>query len=283
LCHMTCDGSSSSSRKSGCDTKTGDCVPKCSDLSPEEIAKGVQCKMSEKLFRKSGCDTKTGECVPKCSDLSPEEIAKGVQCKMGEDLAEHNLPAQKNMDIPKGPCCRAKTAECLACTSGTSVLEYCKHNPSTRGCTEPTTFIHDIFDNISIEDIPEKPCCRAGTPECLACASGTSVWKYCKRNPSTECTRILEICKGKPCGVACRYPITGPRPGVCDGKGFCRSTAQVGSCSARGSVKGRELAIDDADKARQIDLNLNIDIDGVKQKSVHIPIQRQFSPGEIEG
>ena len=33
--------------------------------------------------RKSGCIIKNGECVPRCSDLTPEEIAKGAVCETG--------------------------------------------------------------------------------------------------------------------------------------------------------------------------------------------------------
>ena len=32
------------------------------------------------------------------------------------------------------PCCRARTAECLACTLGQTVQQYCQSNPQTVGC-----------------------------------------------------------------------------------------------------------------------------------------------------
>ena len=31
-------------------------------------------------------------------------------------------------------CCKAMTAQCLACFAGQSVEEYCQANPSTSGC-----------------------------------------------------------------------------------------------------------------------------------------------------
>jgi hypothetical protein len=31
-------------------------------------------------------------------------------------------------------CCRAQTAECLACAENTTISEYCKENPDTSGC-----------------------------------------------------------------------------------------------------------------------------------------------------
>ena len=34
----------------------------------------------------------------------------------------------------EGLCCRAMTADCLACASGMTVSEYCSHNSDTVGC-----------------------------------------------------------------------------------------------------------------------------------------------------
>ena len=34
--------------------------------------------------------------------------------------------------MPK--CCRAFTAECMSCSKGVSVQQYCKEFPSTSGC-----------------------------------------------------------------------------------------------------------------------------------------------------
>ena len=31
-------------------------------------------------------------------------------------------------------CCRARTAECMACSFGQSVQQYCQSNPQTPGC-----------------------------------------------------------------------------------------------------------------------------------------------------
>lgn len=41
-------------------------------------------------------------------------------------------------DDPRA-CCRAMTAECLACTEGISVEEYCELNPETVGCGDDDT------------------------------------------------------------------------------------------------------------------------------------------------
>ena len=37
-------------------------------------------------------------------------------------------------------CCRALTADCLACTEGVTVEEYCLRSPDTVGCSGETSF-----------------------------------------------------------------------------------------------------------------------------------------------
>ena len=39
--------------------------------------------------------------------------------------------------------------------------------------------------NYAKEDINAKPCCRAATAECLACAARIDVEEYCRLNPTT--------------------------------------------------------------------------------------------------
>ena len=40
----------------------------------------------------------------------------------------------KSVFILGGNCCRAMTAQCLACTLGQSIQQYCESNPYTLGC-----------------------------------------------------------------------------------------------------------------------------------------------------
>jgi len=50
-------------------------------------------------------------------------------------------PTEESMS-PAGPpraCCRALTAECMACSQGISVQEYCISNPDTTGCDSNET------------------------------------------------------------------------------------------------------------------------------------------------
>merc|ERR1740129_1963657 len=63
------------------------------------------------------------------------------------------------------PCCLGLTAECLACSAGQSVEEYCEENPVAAGC--------------------EQPCCKAMTAECLACSAGQTEEEYCNDHVGT--------------------------------------------------------------------------------------------------
>merc|ERR1711920_632900 len=60
------------------------------------------------------------------------------------------------------------TADCLACSAGVSVEDYCSQNPDTAGC-----------------EAVAKPCCRGLTADCLARSAGVSVEDYCSQNPDT--------------------------------------------------------------------------------------------------
>ena len=43
-----------------------------------------------------------------------------------------------NEDGKERASSRAATAECLACSSGIGVAEYCRHNPTVTGCQGTT-------------------------------------------------------------------------------------------------------------------------------------------------
>ena len=42
-----------------------------------------------------------------------------------------------NTNTPGTMCCKALTAECLACSEGMSVNDYCRENPNANGCRRP--------------------------------------------------------------------------------------------------------------------------------------------------
>jgi hypothetical protein len=76
-------------------------------------------------------------------------------------------------------CCKAMTAECLACSAGKTKEEYCEGTPTTVGCETDTG-----------GDEPPM-CCMAMTAECLACSAGKTKEEYCERMPTTVgCTPV---------------------------------------------------------------------------------------------
>merc|ERR1719323_2635605 len=75
----------------------------------------------------------------------------------------------KSQPVEKA-CCRAMTAQCLACAAGVTEEEYCVQNPATDGCKSQPV---------------EKACCRAMTARCLACAADMTEEEYCRMQPST--------------------------------------------------------------------------------------------------
>ena len=51
-----------------------------------------------------------------------------------DGISNMNITTFVDIDNNPRPCCRARTAECLACTSGQNVQQYCQSNPQTVGC-----------------------------------------------------------------------------------------------------------------------------------------------------
>merc|ERR1712012_197471 len=84
----------------------------------------------------------------------------------GWSQCESPIKVADCLAAPANACCLAMTADCLACSEGKTVEEYCAEKPSTEGCSEA--------------------CCMAVTAECLACAEGLTEEEYCTKHPSSE-------------------------------------------------------------------------------------------------
>merc|ERR1719189_3181090 len=111
----------------------------------------------------------------------------------------------------QGNCCRALTAECLACQAGVPEEAYCAVNPWTVGC-------HQVTSAEPVKDEAEEAsCCRALTAECLACQFGVTEEQYCAINPGA---------------VGC-YQLTSAQPkDDSEGRICCRAlTAECLACS----------------------------------------------------
>ena len=63
-----------------------------------------------------------------CKGASPTEIC--LTSMLVDDLADES----GEVDDSVQSCCKTATAECLACTEGRSILDFCKENPSIVGC-----------------------------------------------------------------------------------------------------------------------------------------------------
>ena len=136
----------------------------------------------------SGCE---------CEDdlfLTPEgTCVKEKECPLIDfPIADGNIVI---MDGPIGNdpdriCCKAMTAQCLACAEGVSPHEYCQEYPQTEGCKrEPDSMDGNI--GIIMDGSPigtngfDGICCKAMTAPCLACAAGVTPYEYCLKYPET--------------------------------------------------------------------------------------------------
>merc|ERR1711871_1866905 len=94
-----------------------------------------------------------------------QELLPGIQCQV---RGVQGCEKYHKGDGGKG-CCKAFTAECLACSEGKSVKKFCKKkkNRDVPGCEK-------------------KGCCKAFTADCLACSKGKSVKRFCKKKRNRD-------------------------------------------------------------------------------------------------
>jgi len=165
--------------------------------APTDFFGGVQgCEKYHNGYQPRPCCL-SGHCNKNaCNGLTYEEGGRGdfsakcISCDLGISVEEFCRTKQpegktmegceefckkkKNRDVPgcekyhKGDggkgCCKANTADCLACSEGKSVERFCKkkRNRDVPGCEK-------------------KGCCKANTADCLACSKGKSVKRFCKK------------------------------------------------------------------------------------------------------
>jgi len=170
--------------------------------APTDFFGAVQgCEKYHNGYKPSPCCL-SGHCNEKaCNGLTYEEGGRGdfsakcISCDLGISVEEFCRTKQpegktmegceefckkkKNRDVPgcekyhKGDggkgCCKANTADCLACSEGKSVEKFCKKkkNRDVPGCEK-------------------KGCCKANTADCLACSKGKSVKRFCKKKRNRD-------------------------------------------------------------------------------------------------
>jgi hypothetical protein len=80
-------------------------------------------------------------------------------------------------------CCRAMTANCLACAAGLTIKEYCDENPTTAGCKAPMEKEQlpephgDPIDEMFVFDPPD---CSKGCGS--TCIVGGDMLGLCDKN-----------------------------------------------------------------------------------------------------
>merc|ERR1712051_108925 len=94
---------------------------------------------------------------------------------MGEEKDEKKKPIDA--------CCRAMTADCLACEAGVPVEEWCTGYPHQEGCL---TFAPAAAEDKEEKKKPIDACCLAMTADCLACKAGVPVEEWCTGHPHQE-------------------------------------------------------------------------------------------------
>merc|ERR1712072_1024266 len=136
------------------------------DKRPNDAANDV-CPKEEPVC----CEAITASCEACRVGLTKEEYCEERPNPVAFEVCpseEEEEGEEEEEDKPKG-CCKALTAQCLACVQGVSQAEYCEEKPKIVGCKPP----------------PEDPkvCCDAIIASCEACKAGVPEKEYCSRNP----------------------------------------------------------------------------------------------------
>jgi len=110
--------------------------------------------------------------------LAEQDSAAALRGTTGDALSSRTRPVGWSSghppDLDLGQqvmCCKALTADCMACGQGVSTAEYCKTHPRTAGCDQASG--------------GGGMCCQAMTADCLACKHDVSTEGYCQNNPDT--------------------------------------------------------------------------------------------------
>lgn len=99
---------------------------------------------------------------------------------------------------PAKPCCKALTAECLACAAHQTEEEYCAQHAETTGCAvlhgKPVPYLVQLKSTTATTTLLSYThCCRGNTSSCLACLADQTEEEHCADHPATK------GCPGEPC------------------------------------------------------------------------------------
>jgi len=168
------------------------------------------CKTSSAARTMNGCKKPIVE--DKCATV---KCAEGTRCSRGECVKQQM-------------CCRAMTAECLACGKGMSVADYCDARPATIGCKTKC----------------EKPAESCPQAKCMAPPAGCTLEEkpllFLQADKKTCCPRMCFFVNGKgehcePAAAAnCKSSMVKRAFGVAQNtaKDTCAKDAAAKSCAA---------------------------------------------------
>lgn len=130
------------------------------------------------------CTDKTVECAACKLGLTPEEYCNKMPDRLGcseitvdqiSDILKQNAETTDTTtgESPAQACCKAITAECLACQARVTEEEFCTIKPKTFGCPDKNA------DKKPAKAEENTECCHEVTAECLACQTGMTAQDYC--------------------------------------------------------------------------------------------------------
>merc|ERR1719498_1298672 len=107
--------------------------------------------------------------------LSPKEYCASPAAvpQVCPRTPSNRMPSTTDLSTVPRACCMAMTADCLSCSAGVSVEEFCSrpNNSQYPGCERFNT---------------PRACCMAMTADCLSCSAGVSVEEFCSRPNNSQ-------------------------------------------------------------------------------------------------
>lgn len=148
-------------------------------------------------------DATTGDYMD-CPVVGPDSTTPA--CKTLMERQESGMGCEKVYECENNApraCCKALTAECLSCSEGVSVEEYCKENPTTAGCKTADDSV------ICTEPRPEI-CTQQYDPVCAEKDTGI-------RCITTPCPSTDNVTYGNGCSACTDPEVYSYTPGECPG------------------------------------------------------------------
>uniref|UniRef100_A0A7S3UY57 Uncharacterized protein n=1 Tax=Aplanochytrium stocchinoi TaxID=215587 RepID=A0A7S3UY57_9STRA len=123
-------------------------------------------------------------------------------------LSSKHVQAELSRDLQSDDkCCKALTAECLACAEGIPVEEYCAVKYMVAGCREVngeyeldnhveyehSEYEYEYLDEIYEYEEVKHQCCTAMTPLCIGCTRGMDREEFCRTEDGVkfpECSQF---------------------------------------------------------------------------------------------